>query len=149
MSFGAEDYARDLGLPVVRTGAAWDLVFARSSMVNAAAIARLFTMDQVHMNFRDLDGERTDAVASRSMGFSGKAAIHPSQVAVINDVFSPTPEEVAHARGVANAFEKALKEGLGCVMLGGQVVEQPILDRAEQVLSFHEVIEARKRRTGG
>lgn len=149
LMFGAEDYARDLGLPVVRTGAAWDLVFARSSMVNAAAIARLFTMDQVHMNFRDLDGERTDAVASRSMGFSGKAAIHPSQVAVINDVFSPTPEEVAHARGVANAFEKALKEGLGCVMLGGQVVEQPILDRAEQVLSFHEVIEARKRRTGG
>lgn len=149
LMFGAEDYARDLGLPVVRTGAAWDLVFARSSMVNAAAIARLFTMDQVHMNFRDLDGERTDAVASRSMGFSGKAAIHPSQVAVINDVFSPTPEEVAHSRGVAYAFEKALQEGLGCVMLGGQVVEQPILDRAEQVLSFHEVIEARKRRTGG
>lgn len=149
LMFGAEDYARDLGLPVVRTGAAWDLVFARSAMVNAAAIARLFTMDQVHMNFRDLDGERTDAVASRSMGFSGKAAIHPSQVAVINEVFSPTPEEVAHAREVANAFEKALREGLGCVMLGGQVVEQPILDRAKQVLSFHEVIEARKRRTGG
>jgi citrate lyase subunit beta/citryl-CoA lyase len=149
LMFGAEDYARDLGLPVVRTGAAWDLVFARSAMVNAAAIARLFTMDQVHMNFRDLDGERTDAVASRSMGFSGKAAIHPSQIAVINEVFSPTPEEVAHAREVAYAFEKAIGEGLGCVMLGGQVVEQPILDRAKQVLSFHEVIEARKRRTGG
>ena len=146
LMFGAEDYARDLGLPVVRTGAAWDLIFARSSLVNAAAIARLFTMDQVHMNFRDLDGERRDAIASRSVGFSGKAAIHPSQVAIINEVFSPTAEEVEHARAVAKAFEQGISAGIGCVMLGGQVVEQPILERAERVLRYHEVIEARRKR---
>jgi citrate lyase subunit beta/citryl-CoA lyase len=146
LMFGAEDYARDLGLPVVRTGAAWDLIFARSSLVNAAAIARLFTMDQVHMNFRDLDGERKDAIASRSVGFSGKAAIHPSQVAVINEVFSPTPEEVEHARAVANAFDAAIASGVGCVMFGGQVVEQPILERAQRVLRYHETIEARRQR---
>ena len=143
LMFGAEDYARDLGLPVVRTGAAWDLIFARSSLVNAAAIARLFTMDQVHMNFRDLEGERRDAIASRSVGFSGKAAIHPSQVAVINEVFSPTPEEIEHARGVVKAFEQGIAQGIGCVMLGGQVVEQPILERAERVLRYQEAIEAR------
>lgn len=146
LMFGAEDYARDLGLPVVRTGAAWELIFARSSLVNAAALGRLFTMDQVHMDFRDVDGERRDAVASRAVGFSGKCAIHPSQVAIINEVFSPTPEEVAHARAVADAFDRALAAGIGCVMLGGQVVEQPILDRARQVLRFHEAIEARKAR---
>ena len=148
LMFGAEDYARDLGLPVIRTGAAWDLIFARSSLVNAAAIARLFTMDQVHMNFRDLDGERRDAVASRAVGFSGKAAIHPSQVPIINEVFSPTPEEVEHARRVAAAFDEARSAGIGCVMLGGQVVEQPILERAERVLRFHEAIEARRRGAG-
>ena len=146
--FGAEDYARDLGLPVVRTGPAWDLVFARSTLVNAAAIGRLYTMDQVHMNFRDLEAERRDAIASRSLGFSGKCAIHPSQVAVINDVFSPTREEVDHAQAVVRAFERAATEGVGCVMLGGQVVEQPILDRAQQVLRMHGIIEARRARGG-
>jgi citrate lyase subunit beta / citryl-CoA lyase len=146
LMFGAEDYARDLGLPVVRTGAAWDLIFARSSLVNAAAIARLFTMDQVHMNFRDLDGERNDAIASRAVGFTGKAAIHPSQVAIINEVFSPTPDEVDHARAVTKAFEQGIAQGIGCVMLGGQVVEQPILERAERVLRYHEAIEDRRKR---
>jgi citrate lyase subunit beta/citryl-CoA lyase len=144
LMFGAEDYARDLGLPVVRTGAAWDLIFARSTLVNAAAIARLFTMDQVHMNFRDIDAERLDAVNSRQLGFSGKAAIHPSQVPILNQVFSPTPGEVEHARRVLAAFEDAKAEGLGCVMMGGQVVEQPILERAEQVVRLHEAIELRR-----
>ncbi len=146
LMFGAEDYARDLGLPVVRTGPAWDLVFARSTLINAAAIGRLFTMDQVHMNFRDTEGERRDAIASRSLGFSGKCAIHPSQAAIINEVFSPTPEEVEHARNVARAFDEGIAQGLGCVMLGGQVVEQPILDRAKRVLEYHAVIEARRAR---
>jgi citrate lyase subunit beta/citryl-CoA lyase len=145
LMFGAEDYARELGLPVVRTGAAWDLVFARSTLVNAAAIAGIFTCDQVHMNFRDTDAERRDAVASRSLGFSGKAAIHPSQVPILNDVFSPTPEEVAHASRVIVAFNEATAAGIGCVMLGGQVVEQPILERAQQVMTLHESIEARRR----
>ncbi len=146
LMFGAEDYARDLGLPVVRSGPGWDLVFARSTLVNAAAIGRLMTMDQVHMNFRDLEAERRDAIASRALGFTGKCAIHPSQVAIINEVFSPTPEEVAHATAVVQAFERAAGAGLGCVMLGGQVVEQPILDRARQVLRSHELVVSRRAR---
>jgi len=145
LMFGAEDYARDLGLPVVRTGAAWDLILARSTLVNAAAIARLFTMDQVHMNFRDLEAERRDAMSSRQLGFSGKAAIHPSQIPIINEAFSPAPEEVEHAQGVVRAFAQAKAEGLGCVMLGGQVVEQPILERAEHVVRMHKFLDERKR----
>lgn len=142
--FGAEDYARDIGLPVVRTGPAWDLVFARSTIVNAAAMGSLFTMDQVHMNFRDLDAERRDAVASRQLGFSGKAAIHPSQIPVLNEAFSPTQEEVEQARRVVAAFREAASTGVGCVMLGGQVVEQPILERAERVIRTQEAIEKQR-----
>ena len=143
LMFGAEDYARDLGLPVVRSGPAWDLVFARSAIVNAAAMASLFTMDQVHMNFRDQEAERRDAVASRQLGFSGKTAIHPSQVPIINEAFSPAPAEVEHARRVVQAFADAAQAGIGCVMLGGQVVEQPILERAQRVIQTQEAIERR------
>lgn len=143
MMFGAEDYARDLGLPVVRAGAAWDLIFARSTIVNAAAIASLFTMDQVHMNFRDTEAERQDAISSRQMGFTGKTAIHPTQIPILNEVFSPTPEEVEHARRVLTAFSEASIAGVGCVVMGGQVVEQPILERAQRVIRTHKAIQAR------
>lgn len=144
LMFGAEDYSRDLGLPVRRTGPGWDLVYARSTLVNAAAMAGLFTMDQVHMNFQDLEAEKRDAIASRQLGFSGKAAIHPSQVQVINEVFSPTLDEVNHARFVIDAFDRARAAGIGCVMLGGQVVEQPILERAERVVQMYDAIASRE-----
>ncbi len=143
LMFGAEDYSRDLGLPVVRTGAAWDLVYARSSIVNAAAIAGIWAVDQVFMEFRDQAGERRDATSSRELGFSGKCAIHPSQVPTLNEVFSPTEAEVAHARSVVAAFDTARGAGIGCVMMGGQVVEQPILERALRVLRTNEAIQAR------
>lgn len=143
LMFGAEDYARDLGLPVVRTGAAWELVFARSAIVNAAAIAGIWAVDQVFMDFRDQDGERRDAIASRQLGFAGKCAIHPDQVPILNEVFTPSAAEVAHARAVVTAFAQARATGLGCVLMGGQVVEQPILDRAERVLRMHEAIASR------
>ncbi|MDE3102329.1 MAG: CoA ester lyase [Chloroflexota bacterium] len=145
LMFGAEDYARDLGLPVVRTGAAWELVFARSSIVNAAAIAGIWAVDQVFMDFRDRAGEHRDAVASREIGFSGKCAIHPSQIATLNEVFSPTGTEVANALAVVAAFEEARRAGIGCVMMGGQVVEQPILERARRLLSTDAAIRARGR----
>lgn len=143
LMFGAEDYARDLGLPVARTGPGWDLLFARSAIINAAAMASLFTMDQVHMNFKDQEAERSDAIASRQLGFSGKCAIHPSQIPILNSVFSPTIEEVEHARKVVVAFQEAAEAGVGCVMLGGQVVEQPILERAERVIQTQDAIERR------
>ncbi len=145
LMFGAEDYARDLGLPVARTGPGWDMLFARSAIVNAAAMASLFTMDQVHMNFKDQEAERRDAVASRQLGFSGKCAIHPSQIPIINAVFSPTADEVEQARKVVDAFREAAAAGVGCVMLGGQVVEQPILERAQRVIQTQDAIERRTR----
>lgn len=146
LMFGAEDYSRDLGLPVARSGPGWDLLFARSTIINAAAMASLFTMDQVHMNFKDQEAERNDAVASRQLGFSGKCAIHPSQIPILNEVFSPTAEEVEHARGVVAAFEEAAAAGVGCVMMGGQVVEQPILERAQRVIQTQQAIESRMAR---
>jgi citrate lyase subunit beta/citryl-CoA lyase len=146
LMFGAEDYARDLGLPVARTGPGWDLLFARSAIINAAAMASLFTMDQVHMNFKDQDAERSDAIASRQLGFSGKCAIHPSQIPILNSLFSPTADEVEHARKVVAAFQEAAAAGIGCVMLGGQVVEQPILERAQRIIQTQKAIE---RRTAG
>lgn len=142
--FGAEDFALDLGLPVRRRGAGQEMLHARSALVLAAAIGRVQPLDQVWLDFRDLDGLRAEAIAGRDLGFAGKCLIHPGQIAAVNEVFCPSSEDVELAQRVVAAFEEARAAGIGAVMLGGQLVELPIVERAQQTLRAHAVIAARQ-----
>jgi citrate lyase subunit beta/citryl-CoA lyase len=134
LMFGAEDLALDLGLPVVRTGPGQELIVARSMLVLAAALAHIQALDQVWLDFQDLDGLRRDAVAGRQIGFTGKCVIHPSQIDIVNETFTATAAELEQAEAIVAAFADAQEQGLGVVMLGGQVVEKPIVERALAVL---------------
>jgi len=77
------------------------------------------------------------------MGFAGKCLIHPGQIAIVNEVFSPSREDVELAQRVVAAFEEAKAAGIGAVMLGGQLVELPIVERARQTLRAQAAISAR------
>jgi citrate lyase subunit beta/citryl-CoA lyase len=134
LMFGAEDLALDLGLPVVRTGPGQELIVARSMLVLAAALAHIQALDQVWLDFQDLDGLRRDAVVGRQIGFTGKCVIHPSQIDIVNETFTATAAELEQAEAIVAAFADAQEQGLGVVMLGGQVVEKPIVERALAVL---------------
>jgi citrate lyase beta subunit len=147
--FGAEDLALDLGLPVRRRGGGQEMLYARSALVLAAAIGRVRPLDQVWLDFRDLDGLRAEAIAGRDMGFAGKCLIHPGQIAIVNEVFRPSNEDVALAQRVVAAFEEAKAAGIGAVMLGGQLVELPIVERAQQTLRAHAAIAARRSQSEG
>lgn len=139
---GAEDFSRDLGLPVKRAGLGQEALFARSTIVVAAAAARVFALDQGSMDFRDLDTLRTTARQGRDLGFTGAWCIHPAQIQIVNEVYSPSPEEVDLARRVVAAYEDAKAQGLGAVMMGGQFVEIPIVERAQRTLRLHERVTA-------
>lgn len=130
LMFGAEDYSRDLGLPTVRTGTARDFTYARSVIVNAAAAARVMSVDGVWPDLTDAEGLRHDSVLGRDLGFTGKSMIHPGQITPINEVFSPTPDEVDYARRLIADFEQAVSEGRGSINFGGQLVDRPIYERA-------------------
>ena len=136
LMFGSEDFAADLGLPTRREGAAAELVYARSAIVVAAAAAGILAFDGIWANFTDNVGLRTDAALGRSLGFSGRQCIHPDQVAVVNEIFSPTADEVAHARRVVSAFEDGVIRGLGAVALDGAMLDAPIVERARRVLKM-------------
>jgi citrate lyase subunit beta/citryl-CoA lyase len=142
--FGAEDLALELGLPVRRRGAGQEMLHARSALVLAAAIGRVRPLDQVWLDFRDFEGLRAEAIAGRDMGFAGKCLIHPGQIAIVNEVFSPSSEDVELAQRVVAAFEEAKAAGIGAVMLGGQLVELPIVERAQQTLRADSEIGARR-----
>lgn len=139
LMFGAEDWANDLGLPTERAADGLDLVYARSAIVVAAAAARIAAFDAVWPRIEDPDGLRRDSVHARAIGFNGKTCIHPSQVEIINEVFTPSDAEVEVARGIVAAFEAAERGGAGAIALGGRMVDRPVIERARRVLRQREL----------
>ncbi len=138
LAFGSEDFASDLGLPTKREGEAEDLLYARSATVVAAVSAGKLAFDGIWPDIEDAAGLRADSLRARRLGFSGKTLIHPGQVAVVNEVFSPSAAEVEAARRVVRAFDEALARGDGAVALDGQMLDAPVVDRARRVLRAHE-----------
>lgn len=130
--------AVDLGLALGTEprGDGLELLFARSSLVVDSAAARLRgPIDQVWTTLRDDAGLERDCTLARSLGFRGKACIHPEQVAAVNDAFSPSSDELARARDVVAAFDEAAAHGRGAVAFDGEMVDLPVVERARQLLA--------------
>lgn len=131
---GAIDLGLALGLEPREDGL--ELLFARSSLVLDSAAAGLRgPIDQVWTTLRDEAGLQRDCALARSLGFRGKACIHPEQVSVVNDAFSPSSEELARARDVVRAFEDAAADGRGAVAFDGEMIDLPVVERARQLLA--------------
>jgi citrate lyase subunit beta / citryl-CoA lyase len=144
--FGAEDFARDLALPIDRQGDARDLLYARSALVVAAIAAKRNAIDGIWPDVADLEGLRRETLQARRLGFSGKSLIHPGHIEVANEAFSPSADEVSYARRVVAAFEEARMQGRGAVALDGKMLDRPIVERARRTLLLHEAV-SRKQRT--
>lgn len=113
-----------------------EILYARSQLVIDSAAAEIGApIDVVHLDFRDLAGLEESARFARSLGFGGKACIHPDQVAIVNRVFAPESEDVEWARRVVEAYERGEREGKGAVALEGTMVDLPVVERARQVLA--------------
>ena len=138
LMLGAEDLALDIGLGTARDGEAAELIFARSMVVYAAAAARVVSIDGVFPNLDDPDGMERDTLQARRLGFTAKSTFNPRQVAVINRVFNPRPDEIAYARLVVDAFGAAQARGDASVAVGGQLVDRPIVLRAQRLLELAE-----------
>ena len=136
LMLGAEDLALDIGLGTARVAEAAELIFARSMVVSAAAAAGVVSIDGVFPNLDDPDGMERDALQARRLGFTAKSTFNPRQVAVINRVFSPRPDEIAYARLVVDAFDVAASRGDASVAVGGQLVDRPIVLRAQRLLEL-------------
>jgi len=135
LTWGAEDLAADLGATANRN-AEGDFLdpfrLARALCLVGAVAAAVAPIDTVHANFRDTDGLRAEAEAAARNGFTAKLAIHPAQVPVINEVFTPSEAAIAQARGIKAAFE--LAGDAGVIGLAGGMLDRPHLLRAEKLL---------------
>ena len=131
-AFGAEDFTNDMGIK--RNEDDREILFPRSQVAIAAKAAGVLALDTPFFGFRDPDSLKSNSELSKSIGFKGKFAIHPLQVAIINECFSPSGQEIDHALEVIRVFEEAAALGRGSTSLEGQVVDVPVVKRAEALL---------------
>ena len=136
LTWGAEDLSAELGAETNRDADGHYLDpyrLARALCLAGAAAAGVPAIDTVYIDFRDSEGLRSDCNAARRDGFSAKMAIHPAQVPIINEVFTPTAQAIAQAKAIVEAF--AANPGAGTLGIGGVMADQPHLLRAQRILA--------------
>jgi citrate lyase subunit beta/citryl-CoA lyase len=131
--FGAEDLTAEIG--IARTIDGDELIYARSRVVLAATAAGVDAIDAVFTRLDDDEGLRRDAARARAIGFAGKMTVHPRQIAIVHDIFSPGPDEIARAERLIAAFEAAQAAGEGVARIDNQMVDAPVVARARRILS--------------
>lgn len=131
--FGGVDMAAEL-----RCTLSWDsLLYARSRVVHAAASAGIDVVDVPFLDLEDPDGMRIAAEQAQTLGFSGKGAIHPKQISALNDVFTPTENEIIRARRIISEFEAA---DTGLVVIDGKLIEKPVLREMYRIVAIADRI---------
>jgi citrate lyase subunit beta/citryl-CoA lyase len=132
MAIGLEDYTADLG--VKRTDRGAESLYARTRLVNACKAAGIQPIDSVYSDVANMEGLKKNVETSRSLGFEGMGCIHPRQVPVIQEAFTPTEEEINIAKRIVEAFEEAEARGSGVVALGSKMIDPPVVKRAQKIL---------------
>lgn len=141
LTVGAEDLALAVGMLPEPEG----LLFPKQQAILAARAAGILPLGFLGTvaDFKDLDAFRRTIRRSRALGFMGASVIHPSQIPILNEEFSPQPGEVERARRMLAAYEKAIAEGLGAITFEGKMIDVPLVRRAEALLARRAAIERR------
>ena len=147
LTWGAEDLSAALGAPRTRgpDGKYLDLYkHCRCQTLVCAAAGGVQPLDTVFVDFRDPEGLRRDCQEAVWLGYTGKLTIHPAQIDIVNEAFSPDPEAVAESERLLAAFEEARAEGRMAFRFEGRMVDAPHLARAERILERARAIRARE-----
>ncbi len=131
--FGAEDLIGEIG--GIRTQNANEVLFARSSVVLYAAAFQLQAIDMVYFNFKDLDGLAVECQRGVELGFSGKQIIHPNQVDIVQNAFTPSDDQIAQAEKIIHEYNIYTESGVGAFALDGKLIDAPIIKAAYNIIN--------------
>lgn len=131
--FGGVDMAAELGVPVAHE----PLLYARQRLVHAARLAGIDILDVPCLSFRDAAAVEAETRTARALGFTGKAAIHPDNVATVNAVFTPTAEEIARAERIVAAYDAAPN---GLAVVDGKLIEKPVIRAMTRILAARDAL---------
>jgi len=134
LTYGLEDYILDLG--GIKTPAGLESLWARSQVANAAKAAGVQAIDTVFADIDDMDALRASCRAAKEFGFEGKGCIHPRQVQVVNEEFTPSAAEIEKAQRIVLAFKEAQAQGRNVVALGSKMIDPPVVQRALRTIGL-------------
>jgi len=135
--FGSDDFVADIG--ATRTPEATELVYARQAIVTAAKAFRLQAIDLVHIDYKDLEGLERQSIEGARMGFTGKQVIHPGQISVVNQAFSPSADRIAWAKELVEEFRVHENEGKGAFTFRGAMIDMPLVKQAINILQMADM----------
>jgi citrate lyase subunit beta/citryl-CoA lyase len=137
LAFGLVDFAGDIGATETGAEQFFYYNYAKAKVLTAARAAGITAVDGVTLAIRDREACKRDADMARRMGFDGKWAVYPPQVAIINEAFTPTPEEIAHAQHVMDAYANAdVEQGIGALVIDDEMVDAASLKVEEKRLAI-------------
>jgi citrate lyase subunit beta/citryl-CoA lyase len=137
--FGPGDYSAAVGIPITTIGAAPDgypgdhLNYVYSRLVVAARAAGIQAIDGPYGNIKDEDGLRARSQLARALGLDGKWTIHPGQIAIVNEVFSPAREQWERAEAMLTAYDEAHRSGAGAAIFEGEMIDEANRKMAERI----------------
>ncbi len=137
LTLGGQDLAADLG--VKRTKEGVELLYGRSHVALAAHAAGIEAFDTVFTDLNDPEGLLAESRLIAGLGFTGKAAIHPSQIAIIHEAWKPAEKDVVKAARVVRAAQEAQAQGLGVIALDGKMVDGPVIAQAQRVIELARI----------
>jgi citrate lyase subunit beta/citryl-CoA lyase len=147
IAFGAADYLRDIGRSYFTLSLEeYELIFPRAQLVIAARSAEVYAIDTPFLGLIiDLKGVKREAEIALNLGFKGKMCVHPSHIRVINEVFTPSEKEIELARRIVNAYEEAIKKGLGATSMEGRIIDKAAYNQAKELLTLTEMIKEKQK----
>ncbi|XP_077783815.1 citramalyl-CoA lyase, mitochondrial isoform X5 [Podarcis muralis] len=137
--FGGEDFRASIGSTSSKE--THDILYARQKIVVTAKAFGLQAIDLVYIDFHDEEGLRKQSREGALMGFTGKQVIHPNQVAVVQEQFSPSPEKIMWAEELITAFEEHQRIGKGAFTFRGSMIDMPLLKQAQNIVSLATAIQ--------
>ncbi len=115
---------------------AQEILYARNKISLEAHAAGVMALDYVNSNFKDAEAFKKDVAFGKSLGFTCKSCIHPNQISLVHEVYTPTQAEVEHAQKVVAVYEEALENASGVIALDGKMIDMPIVKRAQHILAY-------------
>uniref|UniRef100_A0A8D0GJR5 Citramalyl-CoA lyase, mitochondrial n=1 Tax=Sphenodon punctatus TaxID=8508 RepID=A0A8D0GJR5_SPHPU len=139
--FGGEDFRASIG--TTSSKETHDILYARQKIIATAKAFGLQAIDLVYIDFQDEDGLRKQSREGALMGFTGKQVIHPNQIAVVQEQFSPSPEKIKWAQELISAFEEHQRLGKGAFTFHGRMVDMPLLKQARNTVTLATAVQAK------
>lgn len=136
VGLGAEDFCTDM--KTKRSPEGTELRYARYKLVMDARAAKVMAFDFVYSDIKNIAGFTEDTSYGKQLGYSGRSVVHPDQIPIVHKIFTPSEEEINHAKEVLAAYEEAKLRGSGVISLHGKMIDMPMVIRAQDLLSYAE-----------